>query len=300
MKKLTNISILGLLTAMMFLSGCVNKELCYDHNHGMRVRLAFRWSIGAGLAVSAPEHIKMVLYPSDNTQPYDRHLNSSQDFVYAPEGDYDILFYNWRISADAQTVQFRAEESYHAAEAFTGNFSRSALFSRSTEVPVMLGPDSLWLWSTGDEQLEVSKKRLESLIGTEVVEWDESTNTYLLKMVVEPDMVTLYYTFRVALTGAVTAIRGCFGLQGLRKALLGRTGHRLLHFVRRCLRFGLRGVCGRFLDIRFFTNRAEDCHLCHRAARRHHSDRHARHWPSALGRRPTDCAANRNTLLKTD
>lgn len=141
-----------LLSALLLLTSCEYKDLCYDHNHWSDVRVAFDWSAVAGRI--APRGMTALFYdtslPSQEPVRYDLPGTDGGTARLQP-GDYQAATYNY----DTETILYRGMERAATLEAYTrqssieegtqlastrGSMPRAA---NTEQEPVILEPDPL-------------------------------------------------------------------------------------------------------------------------------------------------------------
>lgn len=122
-----------LVSALLLLSSCEYKDLCYDHDHTTAsMKLNIDWSE----IFETPSGISLMFFPADGGDPITVVSNSTESVdVALPEGEYNILVFNQTIS-EYESVSFHNMDSWEdcyveladgVAPSWTtraGNFSR--------------------------------------------------------------------------------------------------------------------------------------------------------------------------------
>lgn len=151
-------TLLLLLCVLSFFS-CERRELTYDTQEGVPVNISIDWS-ALKADEEKPLHIKALFYPTDGGKPIERYLmNSDGEKVYVPEGEYNIIVYNWRTNGESQTIQFRGHEEYLTHEAYTAEASRRKQTTKQSSDPIIAQPDYTYSWSTGKTPVRVGFAR---------------------------------------------------------------------------------------------------------------------------------------------
>lgn len=146
MKSLVKIcSVVSILVCVLLFNSCARKELYYQPKSKLRVNV--HWPSNM---LEKPKHNMLVFYPLKNDHiPLRYYMDYDSEIISIPEGDYRVMFYNWRTNLNSQTVQFRNENDYHGLKAFTGRLiNKSGYFD---DYDIFLSPDMLFCWSMGDE-----------------------------------------------------------------------------------------------------------------------------------------------------
>lgn len=110
------------VVAMMLLSSCEHKELCFDHVHGAKLKVVFDWSKSPG---AAPEEMCLFLYPVNTdskgeTKTYGKPIMyqfAGHDGGYIANlspGRYMMFCYN----SDVDCIDFKDEASFYSFEAY--------------------------------------------------------------------------------------------------------------------------------------------------------------------------------------
>ena len=142
-------------------ASCDYKDLCYDHNHWVEVRVVFDWEQGDSTAITkslkAPDTpgagMTVLFYNEDNpgAEPIRYDLPGRDGgTVRMQPGTWRAMAYNY----DTETILYRGMESIASLEAYTRlssieegtQLSRAGMPRAPTteDEPVILEPDPLW------------------------------------------------------------------------------------------------------------------------------------------------------------
>lgn len=137
--------------ALLALSACNHKELCYDHTHTVTVKVVFDWQNAPS---ATPQTMSLYLFPSDGSEPVryeftDRNGGS----IRVPFGTYDAVCLN----SDTENIEYAntgAQSTFEVTTLTTTLLnSLSTLNVRSETAPRAAGteeervartPDPLW------------------------------------------------------------------------------------------------------------------------------------------------------------
>lgn len=149
---------MGVALAAM-LTGCEQRELCYDHNHSANVRVDFDWFFARDAQVDG---MTVMFYNEDDptAEPIRYDLAGREGgTVKLQTGKWTAIAYN----NDTETILLRGHSSPSTLEAYTREssveegtqiFTRGDVMPRAAnteEEPVILEPD--WLYGTIGEPL---------------------------------------------------------------------------------------------------------------------------------------------------
>jgi hypothetical protein len=146
------------LLALLVLTACEHKELCYDHHHYQTVEVHFDWSQAPDASPAG-----MVLYFYDmegalNVQRFDLSGRDGGQIGVTP-GRYTVLFYN----NDTEFTLFRGTATFEEHQAYTAEQSMSNAFSRNEEEfprayaaneRVLSCPDMIWGCTATDVKVD--------------------------------------------------------------------------------------------------------------------------------------------------
>ena len=134
------------------LTGCEQRELCYDHNHAANVRVDFDWFFARNAEV---ESMTVLFYNDDDpsAEPIRYDLaGRNGGMVKLQPGKWTAVAYN----NDTETILFRGQSSPSTLEAYTRESSveeGTQIFTRGDAMPraarteeesVILEPDMLY------------------------------------------------------------------------------------------------------------------------------------------------------------
>lgn len=141
MKTRNYISVV-LLSSLFLFSGCKRRDLNYEYFKGAQVNINMDW----GNTNPKPEHLRLLLYPVEGETPLSYYIEPDGQNINVPYGTYRSLLYNWRSNGDTQYITFENIGDYKQIRA--GTRLLSSLFF---EDGVLVQPDSLYCWSSGEE-----------------------------------------------------------------------------------------------------------------------------------------------------
>lgn len=134
---------------MLSLSSCEHRELCYDHTHGLELRVDFDWSLAPD---AAPRTMVVYLFPKDGGLPLRYEMADVRSSVIrVAAGSYDAVAFN----GDTETLRERGL-TYDDFAVTTDEQEILAPMSRQTPLsdppradeapdePVRTAPETLW------------------------------------------------------------------------------------------------------------------------------------------------------------
>lgn len=143
--------LLTLFVAMLGLSSCQHKDLCYRDSNKAQVKVVFDWS--QVVEKADPEGMVLFFYPVDGGKPLRYDLKGKYGGVIElPVGHYDVLFYN----NDTELNLFGDVESFTKHHAFTRSshlLSRNAFGKAAETAPrggetakqrIVGSPEQMW------------------------------------------------------------------------------------------------------------------------------------------------------------
>lgn len=147
------------LAAALLLTGCVHKELCYNHPHTVSVRVEFDWR---DAPEASPEGMCVYFYPLDGKGGTRFDFKGTEGGeVELTVGSYLVLCYN----NDTESVQFYNTDDFDTHGAYTreGNvlepmYGNAASYSApradgSEDERVVICPDMMW--GSNDTDVEI-------------------------------------------------------------------------------------------------------------------------------------------------
>lgn len=147
------------LAAALLLTGCVHKELCYNHPHTVSVRVEFDWR---DAPEASPEGMCVYFYPLDGGGGTRFDFKGTEGGeVELTVGSYLVLCYN----NDTESVQFYNTDDFGTHGAYTreGNvlepmYGNAANYTApradgSEDERVVICPDMMW--GSNDTEVEI-------------------------------------------------------------------------------------------------------------------------------------------------
>ena len=145
----TALMAIGLLLTVM-LTGCDQRELCYDHHHTANIKVIFDWTDAPDADVEG----MTVMFYNDNdpsAEPIRYDLGRDGGTVNLQPGKWTAIAYN----NDTETILLRGQESPTTLEAYTrkstieegtqiSTRSEMPRASKAKDEPVILEPDMLY------------------------------------------------------------------------------------------------------------------------------------------------------------
>lgn len=131
--------------AILILSSCEHKELCYSHAHTAKLQVIFDWK---NASEANPETMRLYLFPIDGgkAEMYE-FVGKEGGYIQAPVGKYRAVC----INSDTESILYRNIDRFDKFEAFSPS---GALILGSFSVPRVEG--------TSDERVAKSPDRLYS------------------------------------------------------------------------------------------------------------------------------------------
>lgn len=145
MKMRRTYAILSGLWAILPLTACQHKDLCYSHPHTVNVNVIFDWRFAPD---ANPEIVSLYLYPTNgyNALRYD-FTDHNGGHIDVPSGHYDALCLN----SDTELVRVRGIDSHSEFELFTADTPLLGLLGLAgnpgrgdDDERVSSSPDPLW------------------------------------------------------------------------------------------------------------------------------------------------------------
>jgi len=135
--------------AIVGLSACDHKDLCYVHPHTAPVKVEFDWRHNAGVV---PASMSVYAYPDDGGEVLRFDLNGRNGGeIVLPLGKYDFVC----VNPTSEIVNYRGHDYLHTFEAYTGKSNPLEHLGRTSdsETPradgteneaVLRAPDVMW------------------------------------------------------------------------------------------------------------------------------------------------------------
>lgn len=247
MKKIIR-SLMLAAVAMLTLSGCEHKELCYHHPHGANVRIQFDWRDAPDASV---EGMAVFFYPLAYVDPDDPDGGrGDQDDVIlqplapcyrvditgmeggvlrgVPNGKYRVVCYN----NDTDGVLFNYVNAYDKHHGFTRDGSpleplygaaanRAPMAEGSEGQRVVITPDQMWGCSVADVEVHDSGITYICVPETDKEEWMElpvTNDEWVITLF--PHELTCTYTYEYRnVENLEYAIQHCATLSGMASSL---------------------------------------------------------------------------------
>ena len=191
-------SLLVMSFALLLLSSCEYKELCYNHNHGSEYNLLLRLSLMLDLNVEIeiseeahtkieePDYMKVCLYdPESGTLTNSEFVRGYGGDLHENPGIYDMVVYSF----GTEWTQIRGESDINTLEAFTSDITNSksrllASFTRSQDDDasglIIYTPDHLLV---ADKEVEIPPFSAENHVITVTATAATIVETYEFEMV---------------------------------------------------------------------------------------------------------------------
>lgn len=161
MNKTSNINhILQAITvfAILLLTSCEHKDLCYDHSYGTKIQVVFNWKNAPD---ATPETMRLYLFPEEGGKPQAYEFTDYRGgYVNVPAGRYKALC----VNSDTESVLYRGIDSFDSFEAYAPD---GVLNVRSSSVPraegtsgerIVKSPDRLYSARLEGVTIELAKE----------------------------------------------------------------------------------------------------------------------------------------------
>lgn len=216
---------LAIVCCAVLLGGCHYKELCYDHDHIVNVKVAFDWTKADAIH---PAGMTVLFYNKENValDPVRYDLaGTTGGSVRLEPGTYQMAAYNY----DTETILYRGMENGTTLEAYTRTSSieegtqiasRSAMprAAAAEDEPVILEPDPLC--GAAIDAAEAGRDTTRAIVMTPTMRCREVTVTIR-------NVPNLKYTSQLggSLSGLAPSIWMLTGEPGEGRATQAFTGH---------------------------------------------------------------------------
>lgn len=144
--------------AVLLLTSCEHKDLCYDHYHNTKIQVVFDWKNAPD---ATPETMRLYLFPIDGGRPRTyEFIDYRGGHVNVPAGRYKALC----VNSDTESVLYRGIDSFDSFEAYApdGVLSVGAFLvpraEGTSEERVAKSPDRLYSARLDDLTVELSKE----------------------------------------------------------------------------------------------------------------------------------------------
>lgn len=144
------LSLTAALTAIVTLSGCEHKDLCWHHPHTKKVRVVFDWKYAPD---AKPEWMNVILYPTDGSANVTQAFTDIKGgYITLLPGQYKAVCFNGDTEAitisDAdrfENILFSTRRTEMLTRSFGKRFDLDAPFAEGTEnQAVLMEPDMLY------------------------------------------------------------------------------------------------------------------------------------------------------------
>ena len=209
-KRLRLLSCLS--TALLLLSSCEHKELCYKHPHTTEVRVDVDWS--RFTRYETPTGMTLMLYPQSSDGSVVTHLTNttSQAILTLPADRYHLLVFNQSIS-EFGSVTFKDLDKQATAVVVANDYTSRWYKARNESEKVVTSPE--WLGVGNSSDAEVTQ----AMIDAEVEAMLRAGTGNSLPTIASIVPVNIVSTVKIRLR-----IRGIQNLRSARAALNGMAG----------------------------------------------------------------------------
>lgn len=161
MNKTSNINhILQAITvfAILLLTSCEHKDLCYDHFHSTKIQVVFDWKNAPDVT---PETMRLYLFPMDGGRPQAYEFTDYRGgYINIPAGRYRVLC----VNSDTESVLYRNIDLFDSFEAYAPDGVLNVRFSLAPRAEgtsgehVVKSPDRLYSARLDDVTIELSNE----------------------------------------------------------------------------------------------------------------------------------------------
>ncbi|EFR52599.1 DUF5119 domain-containing protein [Bacteroides fragilis] len=144
--------------AILLLTSCEHKDLCYDHSHNAKIRVVFDWKNAPD---ATPETMRLYLFPMDGGRPQAYEFTDYRGgYIIIPAGRYRVLC----VNSDTESVLFRNIDLFDRFEAYAPDGVlnvRSSLAPRAEGTSaehVVKSPDRLYSARLDDVMIKLSNE----------------------------------------------------------------------------------------------------------------------------------------------
>ena len=186
--------------AMLLLTCCNHQDLCYHHQHGLKIKVEFNWQNASD---ASPRGMCVFFYSEDNSSQYYRFDFNGRDggYVELPEGRYRIIAYN----NDSEVTEFMDYTNFDSHKAITrrGNVLESVLGPIAHEQVngqnVHVSPDDLWCALATEVTVDKSGISYTCVPYDPDMDFSPAVPVVTTEMVIElfPEDVLCHYTWEV-------------------------------------------------------------------------------------------------------
>lgn len=158
LERMNHVLLAVAVLAVLLLTSCEHKDLCYDHYHNTKIQVVFDWKNAPD---ATPETMRLYLFPIDGGRPRTyEFIDYRGGHVNVPAGRYKALC----VNSDTESVLYRGIDSFDSFEAYApdGVLSVGAFLvpraEGTSEERVAKSPDRLYSARLDDLTVELSKE----------------------------------------------------------------------------------------------------------------------------------------------
>ena len=158
LERMNHVLLAVAVLAVLLLTSCEHKDLCYDHYHNTKIQVVFGWKNAPD---ATPETMRLYLFPIDGGRPRTyEFIDYRGGHVNVPAGRYKALC----VNSDTESVLYRGIDSFDSFEAYApdGVLSVGAFLvpraEGTSEERVAKSPDRLYSARLDDLTVELSKE----------------------------------------------------------------------------------------------------------------------------------------------
>lgn len=161
MNKILNMNhVLKIVTifAILLLTSCEHKDLCYEHSDTIRIQVVFDWKNAPD---ATPETMRLYLFPAGGDKPQAYEFTDYRGgYINVPAGRYKALC----VNSDTESVLYRGIESFDRFEAYAPDGVlnvRSSSFPRAegtSDERIARSPDRFYSARLEDVRIDLSQE----------------------------------------------------------------------------------------------------------------------------------------------
>lgn len=158
LERMNHVLLAVAVLAVLLLTSCEHKDLCYDYYHNTKIQVVFDWKNAPD---ATPETMRLYLFPIDGGRPRTyEFIDYRGGHVNVPAGRYKALC----VNSDTESVLYRGIDSFDSFEAYApdGVLSVGAFLvpraEGTSEERVAKSPDRLYSARLDDLTVELSKE----------------------------------------------------------------------------------------------------------------------------------------------
>ena len=112
LERMSHVLLAAAVLAVLSLTSCEHKDLCYDHYHNTKIQVVFDWKNAPD---ATPETMRLYLFPIDGGRPRTyEFIDYRGGHVNVPAGRYKALC----VNSDTESVLYRNTDSFDGFEAY--------------------------------------------------------------------------------------------------------------------------------------------------------------------------------------